>query len=1726
MIAAQIILCNTIAVFGDAQLRNATIKPIQNEVIASSPDMTTGDVGELRLFIFSHPLTSAERAYLQGKGIYPLRYVPDNAWLCRIGEPSVTSASDEATLPSILGNKSYQPAYRIYEKLTSETNWNLSAIPKKIRVVLTEDTPTQEIESIAKDIHSSVVPKTLRGGIFLGGTATGAVLEKLSQNNYVLWIESVANLKPTGEVAAKIVEGDNTEHIPFVQALGYDGTGVVTAVADTGLDTGDLETLHKDLQGHVQALYYYGDVDSAGDEYGHGTHVSGSIIANGLRGYGTVNEDDYLYGLGTAPGAQLVAQRIIDSTGTLFLTEDFQLLARDAYREGVSVVNNSWGAEESGRYDSYAAEYDALVRDSDNLTEGDQEIAYVFAAGNSGPGTQTVITPGVGKNVITVGASQSARQVLYIYEDGIDAMADFSSRGPTEDGRYKPDIVAPGTWISSTKSSLAPEGNEWLEIDNNYTYMGGTSMASPITTGATATLIQYFRTACNGASPSPALLKALLIASAQDMDDTYGTDATPNYDEGWGRISLPDIIENETIYLCENQSVLLEQGEEWERKVFVKNGDEIFRVTLAYTDVPGLPSSIPALVNDLDLVVTAPDGSVYYGNQLSNGSSVTGSSPDRINNVEGILLTNPLPGAYSVHVQAYRIAEDARIDTSEIDQDFALVIAGNLVIDSDQNLVCLPGTESVPLPSQGLLFTDRSFYTAPDTICVNLYDPDLATTDSPTVTIFSDSLPDGLTLTLSSIGDSGFSGSIQTVNAESEASVTDDVLPILNDETITVTYADANPEGTVITTAKADLITPVIHTPEAKFAYGKITIQLETDTLAKVTLHYGQGNELSKTIQLETYDTEHALTLSGLAEGEYLYWIEAVDYAGNVSTNNNSGSYFTFTVEKSATILLVDAVTDNQNSFDVTPPPLSGYTEPLDQLGYDYEIWSASELGSLPVLEDLIAYNVVIWRVDDLAYLDLVTTLIIPAENMTAIEDYVQQGGAFFLSSMEILSYGTDSFMKNVLHVESFTEDTEVASISGISGDPIGNGIVAELDYSAFPRLESFFELGPDLSDSFVPTTDATASFYGEDGAVAAHYPISTSSEDTGSGRTVFFSFPIDSIPMEGEEGSTRSDVFQRVLQFLSPGLNGYGNLSFENAAYSVPSLAVIELADTDLIGAEYIPITVSSDKDSTPVSVPLYPTIYSSVFRGYISIRDSESTAATDNDIFLRAENGDIITATYYDESTGKTDTITVPIDTIAPIISNTTIELDYMDGVVQWETDEESDSLIEYGETVSLGHTVYDASYQTTHTATITGLIPDRAYYFRVSSRDAAKNTATDDNEGALYMFRTPTPLTTPWADDFEKSSSLWLVMNDDSAQDWGTQSSWEWGTPSSSIQDIVPGAYSGTNCYGVNLNGDYNEISITALFSPAIYLDADASEATLSFMTVYDMISQDDNTILNAGSLSISTNNGVDWTTLRSYTDESTYGEWKEEIIDLSKWIGQTVRFQWYYNFMTIWSDQQKPGWYIDDVSVVTSTQIDTGLLRISSNISAGNWQLSSDVLNLSAGGLIWTTNVPTGYEYTITWEDVPWLITPKAEAKMFNQGQKSLSFEGIYTFTDTNGNNISDEWEEYFFETLFENGGEFQDADGDGLSNKAEFLAGTDPLNAKSNLQLSATLDGTSTLLIHWQGVKGKTYQVQTSIDLKNWTSFGDPIRPEADGENRYALSIETTEQIACRIEVIP
>src|SRR6185295_13399866 len=154
-----------------------------------------------------------------------------------------------------------------------------------------------------------------RFGAVLRGRLAPGQLQRLAESPSVLWIEMAPRMKLNDEISTKIVAGEGPGHYAYVHQPGFNfiGTGVTVAVADSGLHLGNAEEMHPDLAGRTPTFIPYGDLLDASDEHGHGTHVSGIIAGNGALG--TVDESDYLYGLGVAPGASIVTQRIFDGDG-------------------------------------------------------------------------------------------------------------------------------------------------------------------------------------------------------------------------------------------------------------------------------------------------------------------------------------------------------------------------------------------------------------------------------------------------------------------------------------------------------------------------------------------------------------------------------------------------------------------------------------------------------------------------------------------------------------------------------------------------------------------------------------------------------------------------------------------------------------------------------------------------------------------------------------------------------------------------------------------------------------------------------------------------------------------------------------------------------------------------------------------------------------------------------------------------------------------------------------------------------------------------------------------------------------------------------------------------------------------------------------------------------------------------------------------------------------------
>jgi len=1730
-----LIYFNATAETKQIRLRNETITTLPNTNRAALPKALAIQSPTTGLFLvqFEGALQPAWRTALSAAGVRLLKYVPDDSFIARFDGASL---SQVASLEYVRWVGPYRPEYKVHPRLAAAIQTaSTSNQTITVNVLLSPGATAQEIEAthslLSKIIHES----HLRQGTILRGELPPANLSALAASGSVMWIERAPHRKLVDEAASKLVGGDDgAVKTPTVtQQTGFGGSGVTICVADTGLDSGDTNTMHPDLRGRVTGFVAYGSIIGGSDGYGHGTHAAGIVAGNAATGE-TDPDTGQWYGLGVASQADLFIERIFDDYAAE--ADPFPsdaTLTRDAVRNGAHIGSNSWGNDVQGEYDTDASQFDELVRDADNATPGDQPYILVFAAGNAGPGSETLDSPASGKNVIAVGACENVPGTLALtydlYGDGADTMADFSSRGPCEDGRIKPDVVAPGSWIASLASSSAADeaGVAWTVIDNYYVYMGGTSMACPHGAGAAAALVQYYKAFHTNAIPSPALVKAALINSADELDESNGGPGPiPNNDEGWGRITLTNIINTNfakapRYYQYVDQTVLLTNSQVYEQHAFVQKRDQPLKITLAYTDVAGFPGAIPALVNDLDLEVVGPDGTIYRGNQFSAGESIPNAPlADGVNNVEAVHLSQPEPGDYRIRVRARNVVEDARLDTATVDQDFALVISGDLI-----------------RPGVGIILLDRTNYTAPSAIQMTVLDPGRAGSNSVTALVKSATEPSGELVTLSASGGYGaFTGAVATVVG---TAASDGKLQIHNGDTIEVDYVDSSAIQRVAT-ATAQLNPPTVTGVTMSSDLGVITITWQTSEPADSVVRFGT-NQLFAFSQTDTaLVTTHTIRLARLVPGQaYNFFVVSTDEAGNVTTNNNSGAFYSFIAVATPTVLLVDDY-DNAGEDAAGSTVISDgvYTNALTAAGFSYGFWKVTVRGS-PQLSDLQPFPVVIWRTTD----DIVnygvdadgfpdpsaTNNTLTAQQQGMIQAYLNGGGSFFMASMTILSQlGNVPFRQNVLQVVGFKqnpdppapcsdcdEDFGVPAFIGAPASPITSGMAIPLNYSSYPSFDDGFGdiFGPDFSDTFTPGTNATAiAFESVSGKPCGmSYPrIGVDSP----GRVVFLSFPLDAVPNAGSAPNNEVVLVQKALNFLVPGANGVGTVYLDNTVYTAPDQMIVELGDSDLIGTGQTQVTVSTSSSSKKLTITLNESSHPGLFRGTIVL---VSTNATQNQ--LAVQNGDVITVTYFDVSNNRDVVATALIDTIPPVISDVSATSDVSAAQVTWATSEPADSLVQYGNGVLLDHTAYASALVTNHSVVIGGLAANRTYYYQVVSRDQAGNNSVDNNQGALYTFQTRPAPRPPWFDNLETGASGWTVLPDPQ----GTDMNWTLGKPNNGLQTS---AHSGTNVWGSDLDGQqFNLFASSLLVSPIIDLSG-FSTATLTFWDSFDFSAGSLGIPLEQGEILISTNSAATATQLQNLPALFDFSglsspDWEQETLDLTPYVGKTIQVVWWYQGVSVGDPVY--GWLLDDIGITGTASGAGGNVVISANLGQASFDLSGPV-KLHGVGSQTVTNVPLG-DYSISFGDVGFYQTPTSQAGTLKTAGGTLTFNANYSFIDANHNGISDAWEKYYFGGVSTNRTQLTDSDGDGMSDYDEFIAGTDPTNPNSKLVFLGADVQTNRFQLQWSAVPGRMYQVQSSTNLDNWVSTSDWMQATGSPMS-YSATNATIGSRMYRIQVRP
>ena len=686
--------------------------------------MSTSGASETRIVQFAGPIRRGWIDSLRETGVEIVGYVPNNSYIVRgdrdqLARLASLDAGEYGSDSKPIRWMGRVPATHKIDPAFTDQMLAVHGYTVNAEIELIDSAESTAVIERVSRLASSVnrEPRKFLNYVVLSVTLPVERLLEIAQLDEVLFAGPAAEMTLHDERGAQIIAGnlnaDATQpsgpgYMTWLASKGLDATSdFVIDFADSGLDRGSTSELllHPDfldagLQSRVAYSFNYANDGMRDDRRGHGTLIAS--IAAGRNANSIEDAPGYMYGLGVDPGVRLGASRIFDVLGRLGTGLRFTNVASAAYAAGARISNNSWG-NSSNTYDATAQEYDSLVRDARPSETGNQEMTFVFAAGNAGPGGH-ISSPGTAKNTIAVAASENYRPEGVdacnldgegnIGPEGADNVRDilrYSAGGRTSDGRAKPDISAPGTHIygAASKASgffgiglCAGAGIYQPPNQTLYTWSSGTSMATPHITGA-ASLIRRFFVSRNllgdNRAPSPAMIKAALINSASYIAGENAGGDLPGERQGWGLADLSRAFDGAKRELTDQTKLFTESGQTFEIHGSIADRSLPLRVTLTWTDAPGMLIG-PAIVNDLDVDLTIGGVTVYRGNTFAGEHSIAGGGADRLNNVESIYLSPDMipegvDGNFTVTVRATNIAGDGVPGNGiSLDQDFALVV--------------------------------------------------------------------------------------------------------------------------------------------------------------------------------------------------------------------------------------------------------------------------------------------------------------------------------------------------------------------------------------------------------------------------------------------------------------------------------------------------------------------------------------------------------------------------------------------------------------------------------------------------------------------------------------------------------------------------------------------------------------------------------------------------------------------------------------------------------------------------------------------------------------------------------------------------------------------------------------------------------------------------------------------------------------------------------------------
>jgi subtilisin-like proprotein convertase family protein len=423
-------------------------------------------------------LSDGFRRELQAVNARIISYVPNNAYLVRVSADGARKLADMPQTQSVLP---YEPYFKLdLAVLPHATGEKPLLVGTKLRVTVFPEQRDAAVDAMQRAGARVIAEdRSPFGPELIVEPAPNADLASLAQLAEVQNVEFAYDRMAANDLTRVRVQVSQDSVVP-TNYVGLSGTNIYISINDTGVDAG-----HPDLTNRV----VLGPFTTDQDPNGHGTHVAGVIASTGANGpvpsTNVVGSVDGASFRGMAHGATLFSMNVFND-----ILADYEIQETIAStnlflfgKTNALISNNSWGYRGAFTYNSPAASYDAAVRDSIPGLTGSQPVLFVFAAGNSGSGNDngsggfadTVTAPGTAKNVITVGAIETPRNITNLVvktndgggvvtnavflpsTDSSNQVLRSSSRGNVgigiegKHGRFKPDVVAPGSFIVSTR---------------------------------------------------------------------------------------------------------------------------------------------------------------------------------------------------------------------------------------------------------------------------------------------------------------------------------------------------------------------------------------------------------------------------------------------------------------------------------------------------------------------------------------------------------------------------------------------------------------------------------------------------------------------------------------------------------------------------------------------------------------------------------------------------------------------------------------------------------------------------------------------------------------------------------------------------------------------------------------------------------------------------------------------------------------------------------------------------------------------------------------------------------------------------------------------------------------------------------------------------------------------------------------------------------------------------